>query len=52
MKCEYNDCEVKIVVGKAVNLDDGMGMRDLCLSLFCGQSEYIDILSKELSKNM
>ena len=52
LKCEYNDCKVKIVDGKAVNLCDGMGMRVPCLLLFRGQSDYIDILSKELSKNM
>ena len=27
LKCEHNDCKVKIVDGKAVNLGDGMGMR-------------------------
>ena len=53
LKCEYNDCKVKIVEDKAVSVGDGMGMRVPCLlSLFRGQSDYIDILSKELSKNM
>ena len=52
LKCEYNDCKVKIVDGKAVNLGDAMGMTVPCLLLFRGQSDYIDILSKELSKNM
>ena len=52
LKCEYNVCKVKIVDGKAVNLGDGMGMRVPCLLLFLGQSDYIDILSKELFKNM
>ena len=44
LRCKYNDCKVKIVVSKA----DGMGMR----VLFRGQSEFIDILSYKLSKNM
>ena len=39
-------------MAKAVNLGDGMGMRVPCLLIFCGQSDYIDILSKELFKNM
>ena len=52
LKCEYNDCKVKIVDGKAVNLGDGIRMRVPCLLLFRGQSDYIDILSKKLSKNM
>ena len=52
LKCEYSDYKVKIIDGKAVNLDDGMGMKVPCLLLFRRQSDYIDILSKELSKNM
>ena len=52
LKCEFSDCKVKIADGKAVNLGDGMGMRAPCLLLFRGQSDYIDIFSKELSKNM
>ena len=52
LKCEYNDYKVKIIDGKAVNLGDRMGMRVPCLLLFRGQSDYIDILSKEFSKNM
>ena len=52
LKCEYNDCKVKLVDGKAINLGDGMGMRVPCLLLFRGQSDYIDILFEELSKNM
>ena len=51
-KCEYNDCKVKIVDGKAVNLGDRMGMRIPYLVLFRRKSDYIDILSKELSKTM
>ena len=46
LKCEYNDCKVKIVDSKAVNLGDGMEMRVPCL-LFGGQMITIDI-----SKNM
>ena len=41
-----------IVDGRAVNLSDEKGLRVLCLLLFRGQSDYIDILSKKLSKNM
>ena len=41
-----------IVDGKAVNLGDGVEMRVPCLLFFRGQSDYINILSKELSKNM
>ena len=26
LKCEYNDCKVKIVDGKAVNLGNGVGI--------------------------
>ena len=52
LNCEYNDRKVKIVDGKTVNLGDGMGMRVPYLLLFRGQSDYIDILSKELFKNM
>ena len=52
LKCEYNDFKVKIVDGKAVNLVDGMRMRVPCLLVFRGQSDYIDILSRKLSKNM
>ena len=26
LRCEYNDCKVKVVDGKAVNLGNGMGM--------------------------
>ena len=52
LKCEYNDCKDEIADGKA-NLGDRMGMRVPCLLLFRGlHSDYIDILSKELSKNM
>ena len=52
LKCEYNDCKGKIVDSKAVNLADGMGMRVSSLLLFRGQSDYIDILSKDLSEIM
>ena len=52
LKCKYSDYKVKIVDGKVVNLGDGMGMRVPYLLLFRGQSDYIDILSRELSKNM
>ena len=52
LKCKYSDYKVKIVDGKTVNLGDGMGMRVPYLLLFRGQSDYIDILSRELSKNM
>ena len=52
LRCEHNDCKVKIVDGKAVNLGDGMGMRVPCILVFRGQSEFIDILSNELSKHM
>ena len=52
LKCEYNDCKVKIIDDKAVNFGNGMGMRVPYLLLFHGQSDYIDILTKELSKNM
>ena len=52
LKCEYNDCKVTIVDGKAVNLGDGVEIRVPCLLSFRGQSDYINILSKELSKNM
>ena len=41
-----------IVDGRAVNLSDEKGLRALCLLLFRGQSDYIDVLSKKLSKNM
>ena len=51
-ECEYNDYKVKIKDGKAVNLGNEMGMRVPCILLFCGQSEFIDILTNELSKNM
>ena len=51
LRCEYNDCKVKIVDGKAVNLGDVMGMRVPCI-LLRGQSEFIDILSNEICKNM
>ena len=37
---------------KAVNLGDGMGMRVPYILIFRGQSEFIDILSNEISKNM
>ena len=52
LKCKYSDYKVKIVDGKVVNLGDGMGMRVPYLLLFRGQSDYIDILSREFSKNM
>ena len=52
LKCEYNDCKVKIVDGKAVNLGNRMGMRVPYLLLFRRKSNYIDILSKQLSKTM
>ena len=52
LKCEYNDCKVTIIDDKAVNFGKGMGMRVPCLLLFHGQSDYIDILNKELSKNV
>ena len=39
-------------MAKAVNLGDGMGMRVPCILVFRGQSEFIDILSNELSKHM
>ena len=39
LKCEYNDCKVKIVDGKAANLGDGMGMRIPCLLFFREQSD-------------
>ena len=52
LKCEYNDCKVTIVDGKAVNLGDRVEIRVPCLLFFRGQSDYINILSKELSKNM
>ena len=52
LRCEHNDCKVKIVDGKAFNLGDGMGMRFPCILVFRGQSEFIDILSNELSKHM
>ena len=52
LKYKYSDYKVKIVDGKVVNLGDGMGMRVPYLLLFRGQSDYIDILSRELSKNM
>ena len=41
LKCEYNDCKVKLVDGKAVNLGNEIGMRVPCLLLFCGQSDDI-----------
>ena len=37
---------------KLLDLGDGMRMRVPCLLLLRGQSDYIDNLSKELSKNM
>ena len=37
---------------KAVNLGDRMGMRVPYILIFRGQSEFIDILSNEISKNM
>ena len=52
LRCKYNDCEVKIVDGKAVNLGDGMRMTVPCILLFRGQKEFIDILSNKLYKNM
>ena len=36
LKCDYNDCKVKIVDDKAVNLGNGMGMRVPCI-LFLGK---------------
>ena len=41
LKCEYNDCKVKLVDGKAVNLGNEIGMRVPCLLLFCGQSDDV-----------
>ena len=47
LRCEYNDCQVKIEDGKVVNLGDGTGMIVPCILLFGGQSEFIDILSNK-----
>ena len=53
LKCEYNDCKDEIADDKAIDLGDGMEKRVPCLLLFRGlHSDYIGILSKELSKNM
>ena len=41
LRCEHNDCKVKIVDGKAVNLGDGM--RVPCILVFRGQREFIDV---------
>ena len=52
LRYEYNDCQVKIVNGKAVNLGDGMGMRVLCILSFRRQSGFLDMLSNERFSKM
>ena len=47
---QYNECNVR-VIGKAVNEgDDGQGMKIPCILKLKGHVEFVDIPSKELTK--
>ena len=51
LKIVNTSCKVVITSPKAVNLDDGLGMRIPCKLIFRGQSQFVDILEQELSKH-
>ena len=42
----YGSCKVEVKKSKAINRGDGMEIA--CISLFCGQRQYIDILKNNL----
>ena len=47
---QCNECYVR-VTGKAVNEGDGQGMKIPCIIKLKGHVEFVDILSKELTKH-